>query len=93
VNSGELLYVCAAVAKNPHKPGVGTRPPYLAGREEPIRRFGQLLEDYPEKRGNLRITGLRGVGKTVLLKEFEQTRRRRRACRGAVTSRSMSPPV
>ena len=62
-----------AVAKNPYKPGVGTRPPFLAGRDEQLRRFARLLEDYPEKRCNLRITGLRGVGKTVLLKEFERS--------------------
>jgi hypothetical protein len=64
------------VAKNPYKPGVGTRPPFLAGRDEQLRRFARLLEDYPEKRGNLRITGLRGVGKTVLLKEFERMAKR-----------------
>jgi hypothetical protein len=39
--------------------------------------FERLLEDYPEKRRNLRITGLRGVGKTVLLKEYERIARRR----------------
>lgn len=61
------------MAKNPYKPGVGTRPPFLAGRNDQLRRFARLIEDYPEKRGNLRITGLRGVGKTVLLKEFERT--------------------
>lgn len=76
MNSCELLYVRAQVAKNPYKPGVGTRPPFLAGRDAQLRRFGRLLEDYPEKRGNLRITGLRGVGKTVLLKEFERMAKR-----------------
>jgi hypothetical protein len=65
-----------SVAKNPYKPGVGTRPPFLAGRDEQLRRFGRLVEDYPEKRSNLRITGLRGVGKTVLLKEFERMAKR-----------------
>jgi hypothetical protein len=60
------------MAKNPYSPGVGTRPPYLAGREGQVRRFERLLDDYPEKRRNLRITGLRGVGKTVLLKEYER---------------------
>lgn len=60
------------MAKNPYRPGVGTRPPYLAGRDEQIRRFERLLDDFPEKRRNLRITGLRGVGKTVLLKEYER---------------------
>ncbi len=34
-----------------------------------------MLEDYPEKRRNLRVTGLRGVGKTVLLKEYERIAR------------------
>jgi len=64
------------MAKNPYRPGVGTRPPYLAGREQQIHRFQRLLEDYPEKRRNLRITGLRGVGKTVLLKEYERIAKR-----------------
>jgi hypothetical protein len=64
------------MAKNPYRPGVGTRPPYLAGREQQIHRFQRLLEDYPEKRRNLRVTGLRGVGKTVLLKEYERIARR-----------------
>lgn len=50
------------MAKNPYRPGVGTRPPYLAGREQQLHRFERFLEDYPEKRRNLRITGLRGVG-------------------------------
>ncbi len=65
------------MAKNPYRPGVGTRPPYLAGREQQIHRFQRMLEDYPEKRRNLRVTGLRGVGKTVLLKEYERIARRR----------------
>lgn len=30
---------------------------------------------YPEKRRNLRVTGLRGVGKTVLLKEYDRIAR------------------
>jgi hypothetical protein len=64
------------MAKNPYRPGVGTRPPYLAGREPQVHRFERLLEDYPEKRRNLRVTGLRGVGKTVLLKEYERIARR-----------------
>jgi AAA ATPase domain len=64
------------MAKNPYSPGVGTRPPYLAGRDLQVRQFERLLEDYPEKRRNLRITGLRGVGKTVLLKEYERIARR-----------------
>jgi hypothetical protein len=72
----EFCYLCR-VAKNPYSPGVGTRPPYLAGRAGEVRRFERLLDDYPEKRRNVRITGLRGVGKTVLLKEYERIARRR----------------
>jgi hypothetical protein len=58
------------VARNPYQPGVGTPPPYLADREEQLRRFRGYLRDFPEKRRNLRVSGLRGVGKTVLLKEY-----------------------
>lgn len=64
------------MSKNPYSPGVGTRPPFLAGRGDQIRLFERLLDDYPEKRRNLRITGLRGVGKTVLLKEYERIAKR-----------------
>jgi hypothetical protein len=60
------------MARNPYQPGVGTPPRYLAGREPEIARFERYLDDYPEKRRNIRVTGLRGVGKTVLLKRFER---------------------
>ncbi len=56
--------------KNPYRPGVGVRPLYLAGREGPLRRFGAMLRAAPEQQASMRITGLRGVGKTVLLEEF-----------------------
>jgi len=58
--------------KNPFRPGVGTRPAYLAGRDAPMRRFSALLRSAPEQPANMRVTGLRGVGKTVLLGEFER---------------------
>ncbi len=57
---------------NPFRPGVGKKPPYLADREAQIRRFTTYIEDYPANRRNIRVTGLRGVGKTVLLKEYEK---------------------
>lgn len=60
-----------ALGKNPYRPGVGTRPLHLAGREMPLRRFRALLRAAPEQPANMRLTGLRGVGKTVLLGEFE----------------------
>lgn len=56
--------------KDPYRPGVGVRPLYLAGRDAPIRRFGAMLRAAPEQQASMRLTGLRGVGKTVLLGEF-----------------------
>ncbi len=79
------------MAKNPYQPGVGTTPPYLAGREPQLQRFERILEDYPEKRRNLRITGLRGVGKTVLLKEMEQIARADTSRRWIVVRRDFVP--
>lgn len=58
--------------KNPYRPGVGTRPLHLAGRDLPLRRFRSMLRAAPEQPANMRLTGLRGVGKTVLLGEFEK---------------------
>lgn len=58
--------------KNPFRPGVGTRPLHLAGRDAPIRRFLAILRSAPEQPANVRLTGLRGVGKTVLLGEFSE---------------------
>jgi DNA-binding transcriptional ArsR family regulator len=49
---------------------VGVRPLYLAGRDAPIRRFGAMLRAAPEQPASMRVTGLRGVGKTVLLDVF-----------------------
>ena len=79
------------MAKNPYQPGVGTTPPYLAGREPQLRRFKRILEDYPEKRRNLRITGLRGVGKTVLLKELERIAKADTSRKWVVIRRDMVP--
>jgi len=58
--------------KNPYRPGVGVRPLYLAGRDAPLRRFDAMLRAAPEQQANMRVTGLRGVGKTVLLKTFAE---------------------
>lgn len=58
--------------KNPYAPGAGTKPPALVGRDEQIENFDILLErlenGYAEQ--SMVITGLRGVGKTVLLDVF-----------------------
>src|ERR671922_303002 len=60
-----------SLGKNPFRPGVGIRPLHLAGRDPQMRRFGAMLRAAPEQPANMRLTGLRGVGKSVLLAEFE----------------------
>ncbi|MGI8678637.1 MAG: ATP-binding protein [Jatrophihabitans sp.] len=55
--------------RNPYAPGAGQRPPELAGRDAELATFDVLLEraarGRPER--SVVLTGLRGVGKTVLL--------------------------
>ncbi|GAB3494252.1 AAA family ATPase [Flexivirga lutea] len=55
--------------RNPYAPGAGQRPPELAGRDDELRTFDVVLERIargrPER--SVVLTGLRGVGKTVLL--------------------------
>jgi hypothetical protein len=55
--------------RNPYAPGAGQRPPELAGRDDQLRAFSVVLERVarakPER--SIVLTGLRGVGKTVLL--------------------------
>lgn len=58
------------LAVNPYKPGAGHKPPYLAGRSGEINEFKKLLEQKTIL-SNLIVTGLRGVGKTVLIEEFK----------------------
>lgn len=65
----------AVPGRNPYRPGAATPPLYLAGREPQLARFPRILGSAPEIPANVRITGLRGVGKSVLLKEFEQLAR------------------
>ena len=61
--------------RNPYAPGAGTKPPALVGRDSQIEAFDILLErlenGYAEQ--SMIITGLRGVGKTVLLDVFRET--------------------
>ncbi len=58
--------------RNPFAPGAGQRPPELAGRDKELGAFDVVLERVargrPER--SLVLTGLRGVGKTVLLGEL-----------------------
>lgn len=59
---------------NPFSPGAGSPPPELAGRdgvlEEARVLLGRVMAKRPEK--SMLLTGLRGVGKTVLLNEIER---------------------
>lgn len=60
--------------KNPFSPGAGSPPPELAGRgpilEQARILLGRVILGKPEK--SLMLTGLRGVGKTVLLNEIRR---------------------
>lgn len=56
--------------RNPFRPGMGLDPPYLADREFQLRRFARYLDGFPEFPRNVRVTGLRGVGKTVLVQRY-----------------------
>ncbi len=55
--------------RNPYAPGAGQRPPELAGRDRELQQFAVTLERVaagrPER--SMVLSGLRGVGKTVLL--------------------------
>ena len=60
--------------KNPFSPGAGSPPPELVGRDAILDQarvlFGRVKARRPEK--SMLLTGLRGVGKTVLLNEIER---------------------
>jgi AAA ATPase domain len=64
---------------NPYTPNAGARPPALVGRDDEMAAFEVLLDRL--RRGHteqsMLITGLRGVGKTVLLGDFERRARER----------------
>src|SRR4051812_902948 len=65
--------------RNPYAPGAGQRPPELAGRDAELQSFEVVLERVaagrPER--SLILTGLRGVGKTVLLNAMRSAAVRR----------------
>lgn len=56
--------------KNPFRPGAGHMPPVLAGRDDEEREFQRLLQQETILE-NMLLTGLRGVGKTVLLEKLK----------------------
>src|SRR5665213_680940 len=59
-----------SIPPNPFRPGAGHTPVYLAGRDDEQRQFRHLLSQAPILQ-NCILTGLRGVGKTVLLETFK----------------------
>jgi AAA ATPase domain len=65
--------------RNPYAPGAGQRPPELAGRDAELKAFDVVLERVsrgrPER--SVVLTGLRGVGKTVLLNAMRSSAVRR----------------
>lgn len=60
--------------RNPFSPGAGAPPPELVGRDGVLEQALVLLARIKEKRAekSMLLTGLRGVGKTVLLNEIER---------------------
>jgi hypothetical protein len=55
---------------NPFRPGAGHKPPYLAGRTSEQDEVKKLLKQVVVTQ-NIVLTGLRGVGKTVLLESLK----------------------
>lgn len=64
---------------NPYTPNAGARPDALVGRDDELRSFDVLLQRVARGRSAraMIITGLRGVGKTVLLDEFRDKAQQR----------------
>lgn len=60
--------------KNPFSPGAGSPPPELVGREGTLEQARILLGRIKAKKAekSILLTGLRGVGKTVLLNKIER---------------------
>ena len=60
--------------ENPFSPGAGSPPPELVGRDPVLEQarilLGRAKRKKPEK--SILLTGLRGVGKTVLLNEIDR---------------------
>ncbi len=79
--------------RNPYAPGAGQRPPELAGRDGELDSFDVVLERIsrgrPER--SLVLTGLRGVGKTVLLNALRSAAVRRRWGTGKLEARPDTP--
>ena len=79
--------------RNPYAPGAGQRPPELAGRDEQLHAFDVTLERVargrPER--SVVLTGLRGVGKTVLLNALRSAAVRAHWGTGKLEARPAQP--
>lgn len=63
---------------NPFKPSAGHVPPVLIGRDAVLADFEEGLDNGSGAPGRLmRVTGARGIGKTVILAEFKRMAERR----------------
>lgn len=62
---------------NPYTPGAGRKPAVLAGRDDDLNAFRLLIDrlEGGSYERSMVFSGLRGVGKTVLLLEFDVTAR------------------
>ncbi|MGH9222417.1 MAG: ATP-binding protein [Acidimicrobiales bacterium] len=66
--------------RNPFTPGAGSRPPLLVGRDAQLEAMSVAVQRMGLGRfeRSIILTGLRGVGKTVLLNEFGRTAQQHR---------------
>jgi len=60
------------IGRNPFSPNAGSRPPELVGRDDVLADARALIERLPRRLSvqSILLTGIRGVGKTVLLNEI-----------------------
>jgi hypothetical protein len=79
--------------RNPYAPGAGQRPPELAGRDAELAAFDVVLERVAKGRPerSVVLTGLRGVGKTVLLNALRGAAVRRGWGTGKLEARPDQP--
>ena len=81
--------------RNPYSPGAGSPPPALVGRDAELEIIRVALERLRLGRSakSVILTGLRGVGKTVLLQEFRRLGEQREwVCQPLEASEGMRLP-
>jgi AAA ATPase-like protein len=63
---------------NPFRPGFGSSPAVLAGRDDIVEQFAEAIDNGPGSLGRATLyTGARGTGKTVMLNEAADVARQR----------------